>query len=435
MPVVIRNPHTHSASLPLSYYAATQHFPSHYPKLDDKIRTDICVIGGGFSGINTAIELAERGFSVVVLEAFKVGWGATGRNGGQLIRGITHEVERFTNEIGEDGVKAVAQMGLEAVNIVTERIRLNDIQCDLTMGFADLAHKPRDIKALEEEKHWLDSVNYPHETALFDQSDVSDYVGSANYLGGLVDRGSGHLHPLNLVLGEARVARNKGVRIFENSCVESIQYGEPNKVNTAYGSVVADKIVMCANAYVEGLDKTLQSQVLPCGSYIVTTGPLPQDVCDRISPQKLALCDMRIALDYYRITADNRLLFGGSCNYSGRDPKNIEAAMRPKMEKVFPFLKGVKIDFQWGGMIGIGANRMPQIGRLSPNVYYAQAYCGHGLNTTHLAARILAEAINAESQRIEIFEKVKHLKFPGGPMLRSPLLAIGMSWHQLRDLF
>ncbi len=435
MAVKIRNPHTHSSTYPDSYYVASANNLHDYPQLTEHLRADVCIVGGGFSGINTALELADRGYQVIVLEAFKVGWGASGRNGGQMIRGITHDAERFKDQIGSDGVKEVSRMGLEAVDIVRERIAKFDIQCDLKLGFADLAHKPRDIADLEADKAWLDSIGYQHETRLISKADIANVVGSDSYSGALIDMGSGHLHPLNLVTAEARAASAAGVQIFEYSAVESMEYGEPCVIRTAKGQVTADKLILCANAYVEGLDSTLEKTVLPCGSYIIATEQLPEDLWQKILPMDLAVCDMRIALNYYRLSADKRLLFGGRCNYNGRDPKDIEASMRPKMEAVFPFLKNTKVDFKWGGMIGIGANRMPQIGRLRPNVYYTQAYCGHGVNTTHLAARVLAEAIHAESHRIDVFEKIKHFKFPGGPLLRSPLLAIGMSWYQLKDMF
>ena len=434
MPVKIRNPHTHSSDHPDSYYVASANALIEYEKLDNHIQTDVCVIGGGFSGINTAIELAEKGYRVVVLEAFKVGWGASGRNGGQLIRGIGHDVEKFENEVGKEGVRILGDMGLEAVEIVKARVKRFDIDCDLKLGYADVAHKQRDMAALKEELNWLEKVDYKYETKLINKAEAGRLSGTSDYIGGLVDKGSGHLHPLNLVLGEAHAATTLGVKIYENSCVESIDYGEPICVRTDCGSVTADNLVICANAYGEGLSKELEKKVLPCGSYIIATEPLPNEIANKINPENYALCDMRVALDYFRLSADNRLLFGGRCNYSGKDPKNIAASMRPKMDKLYPILKDINIEYAWGGMSGIGANRLPQIGRLRNNVYYAQAYCGHGVNTTHLAAKVLAEAIDLETSRIDVFEKIKHFNFPGGPILRSPLLAIGMSWFQLKDL-
>jgi gamma-glutamylputrescine oxidase len=429
------NPKTHTANYPDSYYVATRSYHKDYPSLTESIDTQVCVIGGGLSGVNTALELAERGFNVVLLEAFKIGWGASGRNGGQLIRGIGHGTDQFTNAIGQEGVKALDLMGLEAVDIVRERVKKYDIQCDLKMGYSDLAHKPRHMRDLEADKAWLDSVGYGYETRLLQKDDMHEVVGSDNYIGGLIDMGSGHVHPLNLTLGEAAAADSLGVNIYENSNVIDIQYGDRPVIKTAQGQVTADKLVICGNAYVAGLNDDLEAKVLPAGSYVIATEPLPDHIWQRVLPQDMAVCDLRVALDYYRLSADKRLLFGGLCNYSGRDPKSIVGTLKPHMDDVFPYLKDVKIDYQWGGMIGIGANRMPQVGRLHPNVYYAQAYSGHGVNATHMSGKVIAEHIAGETNRMEIFEKIHHMRFPGGRALRSPMLAAGMIFHRIKDIF
>ena len=429
------NPKTHSTEHPDSYYADSSEYPFTYPSLTEHIKTQVCVIGGGFSGVNTAIELAERGYQVVLLEAYRIGWGASGRNGGQLIRGIGHGLDQFRNSIGEEGITAINNMGFEAVEIVKDRIKKHHIRCDLKMGYCDLANKPRHLKDFEQEKQWLDQIDYPYETRLVAEQDIYQVVGSDNYLGGLIDMGSGHLHPLNLVTGEAQAAAVLGVQIFEQSPVVDIQQSEPNVIKTEHGQITADTLVICGNAYVAGLNETLEARVLPAGSYILATEPLVDGVWQRVLPQDMAVCDQRVDLDYYRLSADKRLLFGGLCTYSGRDPKSIKDKLLPHIHKVFPYLKDIKIDYQWGGMIGIGANRLPQIGRLSPNVYYAQAYSGHGVNATHMAAKLIAEAIHKESNRIEVFEKVKHMKFPGGRNFRSPMLAMGMLYHRVKDLF
>jgi len=429
------NPSTHSPSYPNSYYVNSKRYEQDYPTLTEQLTTQVCVIGAGYSGVNTALELAERGYKVVLLEAYKVGWGASGRNGGQLIRGIGHGADQFKNEIGQDGIDAIGLMGLEAVDIVKDRIAKYSINCDLVMGYCDLAHKPRHMEGFIEDKAWLDSINYKHETRLLNKAEMHEVVGSDNYIGGLIDMGSGHLHPLNLNLGEAKAAGELGVEIYENSEVQSIQYGPTVTVTTGSGTVTCEKLIICGNAYVAGLNEKLESQVLPAGSYVIATEPLSDEVCARLLPKNMAVCDQRVALVYYRLSADNRLLFGGLCNYSGRDPRSIEAALKPHLDIVFPYLKNTKIDFQWGGMIGIGANRMPQIGRLKENVYYAQAYSGHGVNATHMAAKVIAEHITGESDRMEIFERISHMRFPGGRKLRSPMLAAGMLYHRAKDLF
>ena len=420
-----------------SYYAASSLPQPDHPVLQGEHVADVCVVGGGFSGLNTALELAERGMSVIVLEAHKIGWGASGRNGGQLIRGVGHGLEQFEGIIGKDGVRQMKLMGLEAVEIVRQRVERYNIACDLTWGYCDLANKPRDLEGFAEEAEELRGLGYRHETRLLQANEVRSVVGSDRYVGGLVDMGSGHLHPLNLALGEAAAAAQLGVKLFENSAVTRIDYGPEVRVHMAQGSVRAKSLVLGCNAYLKDLNPQLSGKVLPAGSYIIATEPLSEAQAHALLPQNMAVCDQRVALDYYRLSADRRLLFGGACHYSGRDPQDIGAYMRPKMLDVFPHLANVKIDYQWGGMIGIGANRLPQIGRLpdQPNVYFAQAYSGHGVNATHLAGKLLAEAISGQqSHGFDLFAKVPHITFPGGKYLRSPLLALGMLWHRLKEL-
>jgi len=425
--------HAHAAS----YYAASSLPQPDHPALQGERVADVCVVGGGFSGLNTAIELAERGMSVVLLEAHKIGWGASGRNGGQLIRGVGHGLDQFAPVIGADGVRQMKLMGLEAVEIVRQRIERFQIPCDLTWGYCDLANKPGDLEGFAEDAEELRSLGYRHTTKLLQAHEMHSVVGSDRYVGGLIDMGSGHLHPLNLALGEADAAQRLGISLFEQSAVTRIDYGAEVKVHTQQGSVRAKTLVLGCNAYLNGLNKELSGKVLPAGSYIIATEPLGEALAHSLLPQNMAVCDQRVALDYYRLSADRRLLFGGACHYSGRDPQDIGAYMRPKMLKVFPQLADVKIDYQWGGMIGIGANRLPQIGRLKdqPNVYFAQAYSGHGLNATHLAGKLLAEAISGQqSGGFDLFARVPHITFPGGKHLRSPLLALGMLWHRLKEL-
>ncbi|WP_435606742.1 NAD(P)/FAD-dependent oxidoreductase [Pseudomonas knackmussii] len=419
-----------------SYYAATVNRRIECPPLAGEEKADVCIIGGGFSGLNTAIELAERGLSVILVEAHKIGWGASGRNGGQLIRGVGHGVEQFEPVIGKDGVRQLKLMGLEAVEMVRQRVAKYAIDCDLTWGYCDLANKASDVEGFREDYEELKGLGYQHELRMVPKEEMRSIVGADCYVGGMVDMGSGHLHPLNLALGEAAAAQSLGVRLFEDSPVIGIDYGPEVRVRTAKGSVRAKTLVIGCNAYQNGLNNYLDGKVLPAGSYVIATEPLAPERARELLPQNMAVCDQRVALDYYRLSADNRLLFGGACHYSGRDPQDIAAYMRPKMLKVFPHLADVRVDFEWGGMIGIGANRLPQIGCLpdQTNVYFAQAYSGHGVNATHLAGKLLAEAIAGQhSNGFELFAKVPHITFPGGKLLRSPLLALGMAWYRFKE--
>lgn len=421
-----------------SYYAASANALVPFPALTEDLAADVCVIGGGFTGVNTAIELAQRGLSVILLEARRIGWGASGRNGGQLIRGIGHDVSGFTRHVGQEGVRYLERAGTESVELVGKRIREHNIDCDLRWGFCELANTKAQFTAFKAEQESLAESGYAHETRLVGPEQIREQVvNSGVYAGGLVDMGSGHLHPLNLVLGEARLAQSLGVKIFEQSPVLELIHGSTAQVRCSGGTVRAGSLVLACNAHLDGLEPKLSGKVLPAGSYIIATEPLAPEVAAQLIPQNLALCDQKVGLDYYRLSADRRLLFGGACHYSGRDPVDIAAYMRPQMLKVFPQLADVRIDYQWGGKIGITANRFPQVGRLRqhPNVFYAQGYSGHGLNVTHWCAKLLGEAIHAgHSQGFDVFSAVPHMTFPGGPMLRSPLLALGMFWYRLREV-
>ncbi|KJH77752.1 MULTISPECIES: NAD(P)/FAD-dependent oxidoreductase [unclassified Pseudomonas] len=421
-----------------SYYAATARDLTAYPSLATDRVVDVCVIGGGFTGVNTAIELAQRGLSVILLEARRIGWGASGRNGGQLIRGIGHDVSGFGRYIGADGVRYLEHAGTASVELVGQRIREHAIDCDLRWGFCELANTQAQFAAFKAEQQQLQTSGYAHETRLVGPQQIrQEVVDSGVYAGGLVDMGSGHLHPLNLILGEARLAASLGVQIFEQSPVLELIHGDTVQVRCAGGTVRAGRLVLACNAHLDELEPKLSGKVLPAGSYIIATEPLTADAASALIPHNLALCDQKVGLDYYRLSADRRLLFGGACHYSGRDPADIAAYMRPQMLKVFPQLADVRIDYQWGGKIGISANRFPQVGRLGqhPNVYYAQGYSGHGLNVTHWCAKLLGEAIHAgHSQGFDVFSAVPHMTFPGGPMLRSPLLALGMLWYRVREI-
>ncbi|WP_339499605.1 NAD(P)/FAD-dependent oxidoreductase [Pseudomonas canadensis] len=420
-----------------SYYRATANALTERPALGSDLTADVCVIGGGFTGVNTAIELAQRGLSVILLEARRIGWGASGRNGGQLIRGIGHDVSGFAKYVGEEGVRYLERAGIDSVALVGERIREHNIDCDLRWGFCELANTPTQFAAFKGEQAHLATMGYAHETRLVGPQDMQQVVGSSVYAGGLVDMGSGHLHPLNLVLGEAQLAESLGVRIFEHTEVLELIHGDTVQVRCSGGTVRADHLVLGCNAHLEELEPRLSGKVLPAGSYIIATEPLSEEMARQLIPQNLALCDQKVGLDYYRLSADRRLLFGGACHYSGRDPVDIAAYMQPKMLKVFPQLAHTAIEFQWGGKIGITANRFPQVGRLKqyPNVFYAQGYSGHGLNVTHWCAKLLAEGIHAgHSTGLDIFSQVPHMTFPGGKALRSPLLALGMLWYRLREL-
>ena len=419
-----------------SYYAATANWQTDYPVLAGEHRCDVAVVGAGFTGLSAALHLAERGYDVAIIEARRIGWGASGRNGGQLIDGMV-EVEKI-NEIGrkygESAASTVRQIGIECRDAVLDRIKKYRINCDLKFGFLDVALTQQDLDYFASEIERKRAMDYPHKMELVTRDQMHNFIGSDAYIGGMVHRGNGHLHPLNLCLGEARAAEDNAARIFEQSKVTRIHHGARPCVETAEGVMHADKVVLAGNAYLGKTEPQLYGKVIPAGSYIIATEPLGDKLANEILPQDMAVCDQRVGLDYCRLSADQRLLFGGLCNYSGRHPKDITASIRPRMVKVFPQLEDIRIEYEWGGYIAITIKRIPQMGRIEGNTYYATGYSGHGLAPTHIAGQILADAICGDAERFDVFERIKHWKLPGGKWFANPALALGMLYHRLKEI-
>jgi len=424
-----------------SYYAGSQRDQKPFPTLEENIRVDVCIVGGGFSGVSTALELSERGFKVALLEAQRIGWGATGRNGGQIIGGYGEALSKgssaFAKKYGSQAAQSIWGMGIECVDIIRERVEKYNIDCDLKWGYFDAAMKPREMRDLEQVQQEFEDNKYPHKMTLVDQAGMADIMGTERYIGGMINEGYGHCQVLDLCKGEARVAETLGAQIFEQSAATNIEYGKKPTVHTAKGSVSADFVVLCGNAYTSQLTPKLvpklSKYILPASSYVMATEPLSDELAKDVMRRDYAVCDQRTALDYFRLSADNRMLFGGMANYSARDPSSIQGALRPKMERVFPQLKGVKIDYEWGGHMGIGLNRVPQLGRLDDNVFYVQAYSGHGVAPTHMSGRILAELISNQAERFDLMAKVSHIPLPGGRLFRQPVLALGMLYYKILD--
>ncbi len=416
-----------------SWYAATANDGGGYPALEDDISTEIVVVGAGFTGTNLALELAERGHEVVLLEANRLGWGASGRNGGQIIGGIGHDPERFERHIGSEGVARIYRLGIEARDIIRERVEKYAIDCDLKWGYCDLALKPRHLAQFAEWKAHEEQIGNPHHYRLLDREELREFVCSDAYLGGLYNDGNGHLHPLNLCLGEARAAAALGTRIYEQSRAVALEQGARPRVRTERGSVSARRVVLCGNAYLGNLVPRLASRILPSVSGIIATEPLGEARARALIPGDVAACDPRTALDYFRLSADRRMLFGGLSNYTGLEPKDLVGTLRRKMLKVFPSLEDAAIDYAWSGRIGIGLNRMPQLGHIDEQVSYIQAYSGHGVAPTHVMARITAAMLDGDPGDFDIFARIPHWPFPGGRLLRRPGLALGMAYFKLRD--
>lgn len=416
-----------------SYYAATRRQPTDFPVLEGEQRADVAVVGGGFTGVSAALELAERGYDVALVEANRIGWGASGRNGGQLIDGFV-DVDKIEKRLGREAGRVAWELGLECRELVLRRIERYAIDCDLKFGFVDLALNERDVGHFRDEIERKKQLGYPHELTLVPQERIRSVVGTDRYIGGLINPGNGHLHPLNLCIGEAFAAAGLGARIFERSPVVRVRHGTQPRVETANGTLSADKIVLAGNAYLGRAEPKLFGAVIPAGSYIIATEPLGDALASELLPGDMAACDQRVGLDYFRLSADRRLLFGGLCNYSGRDPKDITASLRPSMLRVFPQLEQARIEFEWGGYIAISINRIPQLGRIEGNTYYAQGYSGHGLAPSHLAGKLMADAIGGDLEKFDVFQRIRHMKLPGGKWFANPALALGMLYYRLKEI-
>jgi gamma-glutamylputrescine oxidase len=416
-----------------SYYVATCNEPTEYPPLRTDVRTDVCVVGAGFTGIATALTLAERGYSVTVLEQNRVGWGASGRSGGQMIGGLPGAA-RLEKRWGTTHADTLFELGYRGHDIIARRVQQYGIDCDLKYGYMDVALKPRQ---LEQQKQWHEALcarGMEGQVRLVPGAELPALLGTDKYLGGLLNKRNGHVHPLNLCLGQARAAAGLGVSIHEGSEVTGIEHGARPLVRTPQGSVRADFVVLAGNAYQHLEPAVLSGLVFPAGSYIVATEPLSVAEVAHINPLNLAVCDQNEVVDYFRLSADRRLLFGGRCNYSGREPRNIERAMAPRLRRIYPQLAHKRLDYAWGGKIGIVVNRVPLLGRIGANVFYALGYSGHGVSLTHACGEIMADAVAGTFERMDVFANVPHRKIPFGQTFGSHMVALGMLYFRLRDM-
>ena len=423
--------HTHVNS----YYAATRNLTTDFPALEESVECDVCVIGAGYTGLSSALFLAEAGYSVTVLEAAQVGFGASGRNGGQLVNSYSRDVDVIEARYGEKTARVLGSMMFEGADIIRQRIGRYDIQCDYRPGGIFAALNKKQLKALAEQKSSWEAYGNQNLT-LLDAADIKREVGCANYVGGLLDLQGGHIHPLNLALGEASAFIGLGGKIFEQSAAVEITYGEPITVRTARGVVRAKYLLIAGNAYLaQNLDNRVTAKSMPCGSQIAVTEPLPEDVARSLIANNYCVEDCNYLLDYYRLTADNRLLYGGGVVYGAREPDDIEQLIKPKILKTFPQLKDVKIDYRWTGNFLLTMSRMPQFGRIEKNAYYMQGYSGHGVTCSHLAGKLISEMIRGDAERFDAFASLPHMPMIGGRTFQAPLTAMGAAYYALRDRF
>jgi gamma-glutamylputrescine oxidase len=420
-----------------SYYLASSPagLELERPGLEGEIETDIAVVGGGLAGCSAALHLAKSGFKVALLEANAVGYGASGRSGGQTIFGLAAGQKSLVSQVGREDAKRLFEMSVEALDLNQSLIREYGIECDYRPNHVQVATKPRHVAELSE---WFEELReeYRYESvSLLDRNELQAHVKSERYLGGLLDTRSGHLHPLKFTRGVARAAESAGAVIFERT--RALRYQEEGVgaiVHTPEGRVRCRHLVLCANAYVGPLAPALSRRILGVGTYIIATRPLEPGLARSLLPSDAAIADLNWILDYLRLSADQRILFGGRVSYSALQPRHLAESMRRRMVGVFPETSGVEVQYAWGGYLDITMSRAPDFGRLSPNVFYLQGFSGHGMSLTVLAGKLVAEAVAGTAERFDVFARLPHRDFPGGPLLRRPSLVLAMLYYRLKDL-
>jgi gamma-glutamylputrescine oxidase len=418
-----------------SWYWASLPNPPARSALTGQQHCDVGVVGGGLAGLSAALHLAERGYRVTLLEAERVGWGASGRSGAQALFGVAAGQDRLTRLIGATAARRIWDMSLEALDLMRERIAQHHIDCDFHSGQMHVAIKPRQVTELRDWQRELHEVYGYTSVSMLDNAATREHVASERYLAGMFDANSGHLHPLKYLRGLAAAAERAGCVLHEGSRVRRhARHSGQLQLITAQGELRCRHIVYAGNAWLGDTVPALARRIMPVGTYIVATEPLGESTARALLPHDTAVTDINWVLDYFRRSSDHRLLFGGRVSYSGLDPFNTAEATRHRMINVFPQLQNARIDFTWGGYVDITMNRAPDFGRLEPDVYYLQGFSGHGMALTGLAGKLVAEAVAGTAERFDVFARIPHREFPGGALLRRPALVLAMLYYRLKDL-
>jgi gamma-glutamylputrescine oxidase len=420
-----------------SYYEASVTRPACSLPLCEKTVADVCVIGGGYAGVSAALELAQRGYSVVLLEAQRIGWGASGRNGGQVIVGFGDDGEcAIEKQFSREDARRAWDVSVEGIALLRARILQYGIDCEWRPGYLSLSVKPRKSEAL---RRWMDHVtaDYEHPLRWIGPGEIGEWLASQRFHSAVHDATSGHLHPLKYCLGLGEAARAAGVRIHENSAAFHVARGERPLVKTAQGECRCNFVVLAGNVYLgeygDDIAPEVAARIMPVGTYMIATEPMEKIRADALMKDRPAASDTNFVLDYFRLSADNRLLFGGADSYSGAAPRDLITRIRSSMLNVFPQLGDLAIKHAWGGFVDITMNQAPNFGRLGSNIYYLHGFSGHGVALAGMAGKLVAESIAGQAERFDLFAKIKHHRFPGGALMRTPALVLGMLYYRLRD--
>ena len=418
---------------PESYYAATANPHDPLPSLKGEQQCDVCVIGGGYAGLSSALHLAQQGHKVILLEAHRVGWGASGRNGGQVCTGQRLEQDTLEKMVGTADARLLWDIAVDGIQMVKDLIADHDISCDLKPGTLHADHKPH---YAEDSKAYVDKLNceYGYEHIRYvNKTEVEEMVGSTAYYGGMVDMFAAHLHPLNYALGLGAAARKAGAILFENSEVQAIEKGDTITIKCANGHVKAKHLIIACNGYIESLVPKVAARVMPMNNYIIATEPLDDGLARELIRDDLGVADSKFVINYYRLSADKRMLFGGGETYSFKFPEDIKSFVRQPMLEIYPQLKDARIDYGWGGTLGITVNRMPYFAKLDKNIINASGFSGHGVAIATIAGKLVADLIDGQASRFDTMEHVPTYPFPGGRHLRHALLVMAMLYYKMRD--
>ncbi len=418
---------------PDSYYTASANKLNRFSTLKGQLTCDVCVVGGGYTGLSTALHLAKNGYDVILLEAQRVGFGASGRNGGQVGSGQRVEQVDLEKMVGKTHARQLWDLGEESKSTVRELIAEHKIDCAYKPG---VMHTELRANQMHHTADYVEKISTEYgydQVELLDREAVCEALGTKAYVGGSMDWGAGHLHPLNFALGLANACAKAGVRLYEGSLVQNIERGDPAKIITEHGGVTANFVALGANGYLGNLEPKIANKVMPINNFIIATEPLGKEQALELIRDDVAVADSKFVVNYFRLSEDHRLLFGGGESYGYKFPTDIVAKARAPMLEIYPQLANTKIDFAWGGTLAITMNRMPDFTKLSPNILSASGYSGHGVAMAVLAGKIMAEAISGTAEKFDIMAKVPGASFPGGTMMRLPLLALAMSWFSFRD--
>ena len=421
-----------------NYYYASTPVAAPFAPLRGEVRADVCVIGGGISGLSAALHLRERGYSVVLLEAEHLGYGGSGRSGGQSIFGYACEMSTLEKAVGAADARRMWDVACEGLELQRQLISRHQIDCSYVPGHMIVGMKQRHDDALRDEvRHLADKYDY-HSLRFIERDELRTLVASDRYTSALYDSNGGHLHPYRYTRGLGNAAAGAGVAIHEDSWVTKLDIAQgandDNVVHTAQGSVRARYLLVAGGALLGRLVPELARKLIAIGTYIVATQPLGEERARALIRNNAAVADMNWILDYFRVLDDTRLLFGGRVSYSGIDPLDSSRVLRKRIARVFPQLDDARIEYSWGGYLDITTNRAPHFGRLGPNAYFIQGLSGHGMVISGIAGKLVSEAIAGTAERFDMYSRIKHVNFPGGPWLRRPALVLAMLWFRLLDL-